>query len=137
MNLEIRIPVPSSLERMIGEASGEGGSETRKRMELMKTHHHTSYLCGSQVRTWWIHALKMPRKDIQNCFLRLLYSITHWYGRVSHMPSQGPFQSYDYMTAHYQKLASNWFDSGRSACEGDWTTFDFMVKNNVIFSVNF
>lgn len=39
------------------------------------------------------------------------------------MPSQGLFQSYDYMIAHYRKLASNWFDSERSGSEGDCRTF--------------
>lgn len=38
------------------------------------------------------------------------------------MPSQGLSQSHDYMIAHYRKLAGNWFDSERSACEGDCTT---------------
>lgn len=72
--------------------------------------------------------LKISRELIENCFLRCFCYIAHWCGRVSHMPSQGPFQSYDYMIAHYQKLASNWFDSGRPACKGGWTIFRFYGK---------
>lgn len=57
----------------------------------------------------------------------------NWDGRVNHMPSQGLFQSYDYMIAHYWKLAGNWFDTERSGCEGDCTTFGFHSKERCVY----
>lgn len=53
------------------------------------------------------------------------------------MPAEDLFHSYDYLIAHYWKLAGNWFDPERSGCEADSKTFDFIVKNNVVVPVIF
>lgn len=53
------------------------------------------------------------------------------------MPFQSRFQSHDYMIAHYQKLAGNWFDSERSGCEGDCANFLCSRKEQYSFPSQF